>query len=49
VTQDGLALSARDLLDLFLPALGVWVGHVLDADHAVEDQIVQPILLPTCQ
>jgi len=44
VGEDGRACAARDLLELLLPAAGIGIGDVHFSDHAVEDQIEEPVL-----
>ena len=44
VREDGRACAARDLLELLLPAAGIGIGDVHFSDHAVEDQIEEPVL-----
>jgi hypothetical protein len=44
VGEDGRALAARHLLELILPAAAVRLGDVHLADHAIEDQVEEPVL-----
>ena len=44
MAADGRALRPRDLLDLVLPLITPWLGHLLLADDVVENQVQQPVL-----
>jgi hypothetical protein len=44
VPEDGCSLAPGDLLELLLPMVGVGLGDGDFADHAIEDQVEQPVL-----